>query len=206
MAWPLRAPASQLSVSCSAASALALNFGIMFVATRLDLRAIFLIRKGALRPPAGSAARARPGRARGPWGRQYYGVSSPSRRRGPVNARRAAGDKMPLLLNKPHRNAPRATERFLAESSFRFVAASASRDAAKRARDVASRSAPVVRARDGPHRDFLEEVGGGGGGASTARGRGDGAGGASSTRGESPARDEVGKVGPSRPRRRTSSA
>ena len=140
------------------------------------------------RPPAGSAARARPGRARGPWGRQSYGIPSRWRRRRPVNARRAAGDKMPLLLNKPHRNAPRATERFLAESSFRFVAASASRDAAKRARDVASRSSPVVRARDGPHRDFLEDVGGGGGGAS-------------STRGESPAR---GEVGPSRPRRRKS--
>ena len=31
--------------------------------------AIFLIRKGAWRPPAGSAAPARRGRARGPWGR-----------------------------------------------------------------------------------------------------------------------------------------
>ena len=30
--------------------------------------AIFLIRKGPLRPPAGSAAPARRGRARGPWG------------------------------------------------------------------------------------------------------------------------------------------
>ena len=48
--------------------------------------AIFLIRKGALRPPAGSAARARPGRARGPWGTQYYGIPSRWRRRGPVNA------------------------------------------------------------------------------------------------------------------------
>ena len=48
--------------------------------------AIFLIRKGALRPPAGSAARARPGRARGPWGRQYYGIPSRWRRWGPVNA------------------------------------------------------------------------------------------------------------------------
>ena len=153
--------------------------------------AIFLIRKGASRPPAGSAARARPGRAPGPWGRYYYGIVSRSRRRGPVNARRAAGDKMPLLLNKLHRNASRATERFLAVSSFRFVAASASRDAARRARDVASRSAPVVCARDGPHHDFLEDVGGGSGGASTARGRGDGAGGASSTRGES-ARGEAG--------------
>ena len=132
------------------------------------------------------------------------------RRRGPVNARRAGGDKMPLLLNKLHRNAPRATGRFLAESSFRFVAASASRDAAKRARDVASRSAPVVRACDGPRRDFLEEGGGGGGGgASTARGRGDGGGGAFSMRGESDAvRGEAGpsrsEAGPSRPRRRTS--
>ena len=52
--------------------------------------AIFLIRKGALRPPAGSAARARPGRARGPWGRQYYEVPSRWRRRGPVNARAGA--------------------------------------------------------------------------------------------------------------------
>ena len=33
--------------------------------------AIFLIRKGALRPPAGSAAPARPERARGPWGDGY---------------------------------------------------------------------------------------------------------------------------------------
>ena len=155
----------------------------------LDLlrSAIFLIRKGALRPPAGSAGRARPERARGPWGRQSYGVPSPSRRRGPVTRGRAGRDKMPLLLNKPHRNASRATERFLAESSFRFVAASASRDAAKRARDVASRSPPVAGARDGPRRDFLEDVGGGGGGASTARGE--------SARGE---------AGRSRSRRRTS--
>ena len=56
--------------------------------------AIFLIRKGASRPPAGSAARARPRRARGPWGTQYYGVPTRWRRLGPVNtlvnARRAA--------------------------------------------------------------------------------------------------------------------
>ena len=57
---------------------------------------IFLIRKGALRAPAGAAARARPGRARGPWGRQYYGVSSPSRRRGPVNAHARAAASNPL--------------------------------------------------------------------------------------------------------------
>ena len=48
--------------------------------------AIFLIRKGASRPPAGSAARARRERARGPWGRQYYEVPSRWRRRGPVDA------------------------------------------------------------------------------------------------------------------------
>ena len=33
--------------------------------------AIFLIRKGPLRPPAGSAAPARPREARGPWGDGY---------------------------------------------------------------------------------------------------------------------------------------
>ena len=58
--------------------------------------AIFLIRKGALRPPAGSAARARPGRARGPWGRQYYGIPSRWRRRGPV-ARGARGGHIDAL-------------------------------------------------------------------------------------------------------------
>ena len=58
--------------------------------------AIFLIRKGASRPPAGSAARARPGRARGPWGRQYYEVPSRWRRRGPV-ARGARGGHIDAL-------------------------------------------------------------------------------------------------------------
>ena len=46
--------------------------------------AIFLIRKGALRPPAGSAAPARPGGVRGPWGTQYYGITTRWRRRGPL--------------------------------------------------------------------------------------------------------------------------
>ena len=58
--------------------------------------AIFLIRKGAWRPPAGSAARARPGRARGPWGRQYYVIPSRWRRRGPVDARTRAAAPNPL--------------------------------------------------------------------------------------------------------------
>ena len=58
--------------------------------------AIFLIRKGASRPPAGSAARARPGRARGPWGRQYYVITSRWRRRGPVDARTRAAAPNPL--------------------------------------------------------------------------------------------------------------
>ena len=58
-----RAPASQSTVSCSAASALALNFGIAFVATRFDLgvrRGLsasgFLGAAGAA-PSVGSAAR-----------------------------------------------------------------------------------------------------------------------------------------------------
>ena len=65
--------------------------------------AIFLIRKGASRPPAGSAARARPGRARGPWGRQYYEVPSRWRRLGPVNAgaRAAAQTSFTPLLRRP---------------------------------------------------------------------------------------------------------
>ena len=58
--------------------------------------AIFLIRKVASRPPAGSAARARPGRARGPWGRQYHGIPSRWRRRGPV-ARGARGGHIDAL-------------------------------------------------------------------------------------------------------------
>ena len=64
----------------------------------------------------------------------------------------------------------------------------ARRDAAKRARGVASRSAPVVRACDGPRRDFREEEGGGGGGGGASTGRGDGGGsGATPMRGESDA-------------------
>ena len=58
-----RAPTSQSPVSCSAASALALNFGIAFVATRFDLgvrsglsASGFLGAAGAA-PSVGSAAR-----------------------------------------------------------------------------------------------------------------------------------------------------
>ena len=53
--------------------------------------AIFLIRKGPLRPPVGSAAPARRGRARGPWGTYYYDFPSRWRRLGPV-ARGARAD------------------------------------------------------------------------------------------------------------------
>ena len=59
--------------------------------------AIFLIRKGPLRPPAGSAAPARRGTARGPWGdpalagRPGLGLRLAGRRRR-YDRRRRAGD------------------------------------------------------------------------------------------------------------------
>ena len=46
-----------------------------------------------LAPPAGSAARARPGRARGPWERQYYGIPTRWRRRGPLARHDAAAGR-----------------------------------------------------------------------------------------------------------------
>ena len=52
---------------------------------------IFLIRKGALRPPAGSAVPTRRRRPRGAGGTQYYGVPTRWRRLGPV-ARGARAD------------------------------------------------------------------------------------------------------------------